>query len=265
MSLLRIENVSKSFGEGAARHRVLSQVSFHVNEGEFVMLVGRSGVGKTTLLNMLAGLLPADSGTLQLAGAEIRGPGLDRGVVFQHHGLLPWMSALSNVRLAVQSAFPKWTSAQKDEQARKALELVHLGAALGKMPHELSGGMRQRVAVARALAMEPRILLLDEPFGALDALTRRTLQEELERIRQSTGRTILMVSNDLDEAILLADRILPLDPDGQLGESLTVNLPHPRKLSEIVHSPEYRRLRSALVDALGARASRSVQSSTRVA
>jgi nitrate/nitrite transport system ATP-binding protein len=246
MALLEVRDASKAFGEGATRQQVLNRVNLSVEEGEFVMLVGRSGAGKSTLLNLLAGLLLPDGGSVHLAGAPVTGPGTDRGVVFQHHGLLPWLTAYANVRLAVDAVFPQWTAARRDTQTRETLALVHLEHATEKLPHQLSGGMRQRVAVARALAMDPKILLLDEPFSALDALTRGTLQEELERIRQSTGKTILMVTNDLDEALLLGDRVIPFGNDGTLLEPVTVHLAHPRARLTIVHEPEFRALRTQL-------------------
>lgn len=250
MALLEVRNAHKAFGEGATRHPVLNGISLSVDEGEFVTLVGRTGAGKSTLLNLLAGLLSPDAGTVHLAGATITGPGTDRGIVFQHHGLLPWLSAYANVRLAVDAVFPTWTATRRDGHTRETLELVHLGHAVDKLPHQLSGGMRQRVAVARALAMDPKILLLDEPFSALDALTRGTLQEELERIRQATRKTILMVTNDLDEAILLGDRVIPFGTGGTLLDPVVVHLPHPRDRMSIVHQPEFREIRARLTRVL---------------
>lgn len=246
MALLEIAHVSKSYGEGAARQRVLCDIGLAVREGEFVVLVGPSGAGKSTLLGMLAGLVRPDEGSIELGGTSVREPGLERGVVFQHDALLPWLSAYANVRLAVDAAFPRESAQARHARTERTLELVNLSAAHDKRPHELSGGMRQRVAVARALAMDPAILLLDEPFSALDALTRTTLQEELERIRLAARKTVLMVTNDLDEALLLADRVVPLGRDGRLGAELAVGLPHPRRRAELNHDPRYKALRAEL-------------------
>jgi nitrate/nitrite transport system ATP-binding protein len=225
MTLLHVRALSKSFTAGGQTHCVLDRVDLTVDEGEFVVLIGPSGAGKSTLLSLLAGLLKADAGSIELAGTPITGPGRDRGFVFQHESLLPWLTAFQNVALAVDAAFPTWTAAQRRERVEDTLKLVNLGHAQDKRPAQLSGGMRQRVAVARALAMDPKILLLDEPFSALDALTRATLQEELERIRQADRKTVLMVTNDLDEALLLADRIVPLSRSAHSGNRFASRWP----------------------------------------
>lgn len=262
MTLLHVRALSKSFTAGGQTHCVLARVDLTVDEGEFVVLIGPSGAGKSTLLSLLAGLLKADAGSIELAGTPITGPGRDRGFVFQHESLLPWLTAFQNVALAVDAAFPTWTAAQRRDRVEDTLKLVNLGHAQDKRPAQLSGGMRQRVAVARALAMDPKILLLDEPFSALDALTRATLQEELERIRQADRKTVLMVTNDLDEALLLADRIVPLSRTGALGEPIRVTLAHPRRRSALAADPAYKALRHRLVDAILALTGREAAAAT---
>ncbi|MEX2204864.1 MAG: ABC transporter ATP-binding protein [Myxococcota bacterium] len=244
--VLALQGVSKGFGEGRARVDVLRDVDFALAEGELVAIVGFSGSGKTTLISLMAGLLSPDSGTVTMDGAPIRGPGPERGVVFQSYALLPWQTALANVRLAVDAVHPEWPRARRREEAERNLALVNLSAARGKRPHELSGGMRQRVAVARALAMDPRILLLDEPLGALDALTRGSLQREIERIWQASRKSVVLVTNDVDEAILLADRILPLTPGpgARLGPEFRVPLQRPRERAALQRDPTFRKLRS---------------------
>lgn len=216
--LLAIEGISRSF----AGRRVLNDVSFDVAQGECLVLLGRTGSGKTTLLGLLAGLQIADTGTIRLRGKPISGPGLDRGLVFQGESLLPWMTAAGNIALAVKAAFPNEDRARRQARVEKALAQVRLDNAGHKHPAALSGGMRQRVAIARALAMEPEVLLLDEPFSALDALTRGELQEQVAHIHRMTGRTIVMVTNDLDEALLLADRVMVLRPDGTLSSPVVL-------------------------------------------
>ncbi len=219
---LRIEAVSMAFGG----FKALAGIDLALRKGEFVTLIGHSGCGKSTLLNLVAGLLRPSSGAIILAEREVAGPGPDRGVVFQNHSLLPWLTCFGNVHLAVQRVFG---SGQK-ERTRAALALVGLGEAEHKYPHQISGGMKQRVGIARALAMEPKVLLLDEPFGALDALTRATLQDELMRIVERTGSTVLMVTHDVDEAVLLSDRVVMMTngPAARIGEVLEVTLPRPR-------------------------------------
>src|SRR6266516_1268920 len=188
MAFLELKNVNKNFGP----HSVLKDVNLGIEKGEFVAIVGFSGAGKTTLINLIAGLLRPDSGTVTLNDLEITAPGPDRGIVFQNYSLLPWLSAFENVLLAVNQAFPNWAAAKKEQHTQNYLELVNLGAAKDKKPSELSGGMRQRVSLARALAMNPQILLLDEPLSALDALTRATLQDEISRIRDETHKTVVL-------------------------------------------------------------------------
>jgi nitrate/nitrite transport system ATP-binding protein len=249
MSFLVLDRVSKGYGEGKARTAVLHEVSLSVREGEFVAIVGYSGAGKTTLISLVAGLLTPDAGSITLQGQPITGPGPERGVVFQNYSLLPWLSAYENVHLAVDQTYRDWAPGRKREWAERFLELVKLGHARDKRPHELSGGMRQRVAVARALAMNPRVMLLDEPLGALDALTRATLQDEIERIYRSEGKTILLITNDVDEAILLADRIVPLSagPAARLGPEVQVDVPRPRDRKALGRDPRFRAIRNQVL------------------
>jgi nitrate/nitrite transport system ATP-binding protein len=249
MAFLELDKVSKGYGEGKTRSQVLSDISLTVNEGEFVAVVGYSGAGKTTLISMVAGLLKPDSGTVSMEGNPITGPGPERGVIFQNYSLLPWLSAYENIHLAVDQVFGDWSKAQKRVHTEKFLDLVKLSAARNKRPHELSGGMRQRVAVARALAMNPRVLLMDEPLGALDALTRATLQDEIERLFLTEKKTVLLITNDVDEAILLADRIIPLSagPSATLGPEVKVELGRPRQRALLGRDPAYRAVRSQVL------------------
>ena len=227
MALLEIRGVSKSFNlNGKSRSGsvfpVLRDINLAINEREFVCIVGRSGAGKTTLISLIAGLIEADEGEILLEGRPIRGPGPERGIVFQNYSLLPWMTVFENVYLAVDAVGPDFTTKEKRERTDHYIKLVNLSHAAGKRPRELSGSMRQRVAVARGLAMEPKVLLMDEPFSALDALTRATLQEELARIWMETQKTVVMITNDIDEAILLADTIYTLtsSPGATLGPAV---------------------------------------------
>src|SRR5882672_4161876 len=235
MPFLDLKNVSKSFN-GAS---VLKDVNLSIEKGEFVAIVGYSGAGKTTLISLIAGLLKPDSGTLTLNDLEITEPGPDRGIVFQNYSLLPWLSVYENIHLAVDQIFPNWSAAKKQQHVEKHIAMVNLTPAREKKPGELSGGMRQRVSVARALAMDPQILLLDEPLSALDALTRATLQDEISRIWQENRKTVVLITNDPDEGIYLADRIIPLSagPAATLGPSYTVDLPRPRDRKSLNHEP----------------------------
>jgi nitrate/nitrite transport system ATP-binding protein len=257
MAFLELRGVSKGYGaadSGAPdasdrRTEVLHDINLQVRRGEFLAIVGYSGAGKTTLISLIAGLLFPDKGEIVLDGKPVTGPGPERGVVFQNYSLLPWLTAYENIALAVGQAFPKEDQAARDARIRRYLELVGLGAAAGKRPSQLSGGMRQRVAVARALAMDPEVLLLDEPLGALDALTRGGLQGEIARIWQADRKTVLLITNDVDEAILLADRIIPLShgPAATLGPAVTVGLARPRDRRELARDPEFKALRAELV------------------
>ena len=241
---LSIEGVHMVFGAS----KILSGIDLTIRKGEFVTLIGHSGCGKSTLLNLVAGLLKPSAGVLILAEREIAGPGPDRGVVFQNHSLLPWLTCFENVYLAVERVF----SDRRKERTRAALELVGLSHAANKYPHQISGGMKQRVGIARALAMEPKVLLLDEPFGALDALTRATLQDELMRIVARTGSTVLMVTHDVDEAVLLSDRVVMMTngPAARIGEVLPVNLPRPRERLALAHDARFMDLRAAVLEFL---------------
>ena len=259
MAYLEIKGVGKSYRRNAtgasadsARLAVLSDINLAIDENEFVCIVGRSGSGKTTLISLIAGLLEPDRGEILLDGRSIDGPGPDRGVVFQNYSLLPWMNVLENVYLAVDAVAPHLAEAEKRDRAEHYINLVNLGAAMKKVPRELSGGMRQRVAVARGLAMDPKVLLMDEPFSALDALTRATLQEELARIWMETRKTVVMITNDIDEAILLADSIYTLTsgPGATLGPAVRVETPHPRSRSQLIDEPGYQRVRRETVNVL---------------
>src|SRR3954471_16555556 len=227
MAFLEIKGVSKSYGQINSRTEVLREINLEINKGEFVAIVGYSGAGKTTLISMIAGLVKPDAGTLTLNDLEITAPGPDRGIVFQNYSLLPWLTVYENISLAVDQLFPNWAPVKKQQHVEKYIEMVNLTPAREKRPSELSGGMRQRVSVARALAMDPQILLLDEPLSALDALTRAALQDEISRIWQENQKTVLMITNDVDEGILLADRIIPLSagPNATLGPSITIDIP----------------------------------------
>jgi nitrate/nitrite transport system ATP-binding protein len=252
MSILELKSVSKSYGpsSGSAEtsHEVLSDVNLSIREGEFVAIVGFSGSGKTTLIAAIAGLIPPDSGEVLFKGQRVTEPGPDRGVVFQNYSLLPWLSVESNVALAVDSVFPKWSKERRQAHVRKYIEMVGLSHASERRPAELSGGMRQRVAVARALAMDPEILLLDEPLSALDALTRARLQDEIEAIWERQRKTVILVTNDVDEALLLADRIIALEPGPRatLGREFKVDMPRPRDRLSVNQNDTYRRLRAQI-------------------
>jgi nitrate/nitrite transport system ATP-binding protein len=246
MAYLELKNVSKDFGGT----QVLKDINLSVGKGEFVAIVGFSGAGKTTLISLIAGLLNPTGGSLMLNDLEITGPGPDRGIVFQNYSLLPWLTVFENILLAVESVNPNWTADKRKEHVEKYIAMVNLTPARDKKPGELSGGMRQRVSVARALAMDPQILLLDEPLSALDALTRATLQDEVSRIWSEDKKTVVMITNDPDEGIYLADRIIPLTagPGATLGPSFTVDIPRPRDRKAINHFPPFKQLRREIVE-----------------
>jgi nitrate/nitrite transport system ATP-binding protein len=231
---------------------VFEDVSFTVGRGEFVCLIGHSGCGKSTILNVLAGLERATSGVVLFDNRELTGPGLDRGVVFQGHALLPWFTVEENIAFAVRSRHPKWPRAKIMEHAARFIELVGLTAAAKKKPAELSGGMKQRVGIARAFSVEPKMLLMDEPFGALDALTRGVVQDELLAICASTGQTVVMITHDVDEAILLADRVLLMSngPRAHIAEIVLNTLPRERTRETMHHDPRFYRIRNHLIDFL---------------
>jgi nitrate/nitrite transport system ATP-binding protein len=262
--LLELTGVGKSFATPAGPREILRDVNLSVAEGEFVCVVGYSGSGKTTLINMIAGLTRPDAGEARLLGKPIDGPGLDRGLIFQNYSLLPWLTALGNVELAVRACRPRAAPAEVRTQAVRHLEKVKLGHALERRPAELSGGMRQRVCLARGLAMEPRILLLDEPLGALDALTRAELQDELSRLQSEEKRTIVMITNDVDEAIMLADRIIPMSagPAATLGPAIPVTVARPRDRRKLNEDPAFRHDRKAVLHYLLAHGPREASART---
>ena len=257
---LRIEGLSKTYTPGQP---VFDQVHFTMDKGEFVCIIGHSGCGKTTILNVLAGLDTPTSGHVIMDGREISGPSLDRGVVFQGHALMPWLTVRSNIAFAVQSRWPDWKPAQVREQVQKYVDLVGLSHAIDKKPSQLSGGMKQRVGIARAFAIQPKMLLLDEPFGALDALTRGTIQDELMQIVRETRQTVFMITHDVDEAILLSDRILLMSNSSQteqghvpggIAETVVNPLPRERTRAGLHHLEGYYPLRNHVVDFLVSRA-----------
>ena len=254
---LSIENLSQRFPDGQGGvTTVFENASFGVEQGEFVCILGHSGCGKSTIMNILAGLAEPTSGVVKMDGFAVSGPSLDRGVVFQNYSLLPWLSALRNVTFAVKARFPNWSRVQVHDHAVKYLDMVGLsGDVIHRKPSQLSGGMRQRVSIARAFANHPKLLLLDEPFGALDALTRGTIQEELLKIWNGTGQTVFMITHDIDEAILLADRILLMTngPFARVAESVDITIPRPRVRTGIVEHPNYYAIRNHLVHFLGTR------------
>lgn len=252
MPILELKSVSKSYGSGAERTNVLKNISLSVQEGEFVAIVGFSGAGKTTLISLMAGLVEADSGEVLFRGKPVTEPGPERGVVFQSYSLLPWLSVEGNVALAVDSVFGSSKAADRRERVQRYVEMVGLGHAADRKPAELSGGMRQRVAVARALAMEPDVLLLDEPLSALDALTRAKLQTEIESIWSRDRKTVVLITNDVDEAILLADRIIPLNPGpgATFGPEFVVPFERPRDRAEMNRNPAFKRLRAGITQYL---------------
>jgi nitrate/nitrite transport system ATP-binding protein len=250
---LKLDHIDKTFIRGATASEVLKEITLDIDKGEYVSIIGHSGCGKSTLLNIVAGLLPATHGGVILEGMEVNEPGPDRAVVFQNHSLLPWLTAYDNVRLAVDKVFSKSKSrAERDAWTLHNLDLVQMTHAKDKRPAEISGGMKQRVGLARALAMEPKVLLLDEPFGALDALTRAHLQDSVMAIHQKLGNTVLMITHDVDEAVLLSDRIVMMTngPAARIGEVLEVPLPRPRKRLEFSSSGTYLKCRQRVLEFL---------------
>ena len=249
MPFLEVRNVAKGFGPSWSRSEVLHDINLSIEEGEFVAIIGYSGAGKTTLMSLLAGLTEPDSGEVLFDGKKMSGPGPDRGIVFQNYSLLPWLTVHENVALAVDQVFPGWSPDARRAHVERYIATVNLTPASKKLPSELSGGMRQRVSVARTLAMTPRVLLLDEPLGALDALTRGTLQDELSRICQEEKKTVVLITNDPDEAIYLADRVIPLTagPRATLGPSIPVTLPRPRARRSFNEDYEFKQIRNEIV------------------
>jgi nitrate/nitrite transport system ATP-binding protein len=250
---VQLDRVSMQFDTKQGRFVALADVNLSIAKGEFVSIIGHSGCGKSTVLNIIAGLLKASGGVALCNGREIAGPGPERSVVFQNHSLLPWLSSFGNVYLAVEKVFgAKESKVQLKERTRAALALVGLTHAADKLPHEISGGMKQRVGIARALAMEPKVLLMDEPFGALDALTRAHLQDELMKIVAATQSTVVMVTHDVDEAVLLSDRIVMMSngPAATVGEIVEVELERPRDRLALAHDTRYHDYRSAVLEFL---------------
>jgi nitrate/nitrite transport system ATP-binding protein len=253
---LKIDHIDKSFQRGTATTEVLRDINLTIAKGEYISIIGHSGCGKSTLLNIIAGLTPLTKGAILLENQEVNSPGPDRAVVFQNHSLLPWLTVYENVSLAVNKVFgSRKTKAERDEWIRHNLALVHMTHALDKRPSEISGGMKQRVGIARALAMEPKILLLDEPFGALDALTRAHLQDSIMEIHARLKSTMIMITHDVDEAVLLSDRIVMMTngPAAMIGDVLDVKLARPRKRIDLVTDATYGRCRAAVLEFLYAR------------
>jgi len=247
---LKLDHIDKSFSRSGSTTKVLAGITLEIAQGEFVSIIGHSGCGKSTLLNIVAGLTPASEGGVLLENRKVNSPGPDRAVVFQNHSLLPWLTVYDNVRLAVDKVF----AGRKSRRERHAwtlhnLDLVQMTHAKDKRPAEISGGMKQRVGIARALAMEPKVLLLDEPFGALDALTRAHLQDSVMQIHAALGNTVLMITHDVDEAVLLSDRIVMMTngPAAHIGEVLPIALPRPRRRLELVTNPAYLKARETVL------------------
>jgi len=265
---LNIDHVTMQFDTDSGPFTALDNVSLKIDKGEFVSLIGHSGCGKSTVLNIVAGLYQATKGGIILDGAEVNEPGPERAVVFQNHSLLPWLTAYENVELAVKQVFKgKKSKSEMKEWIEYNLELVHMSHALHKKPDEISGGMKQRVGIARALAMEPSVLLMDEPFGALDALTRSHLQDSLMEIQRDLKNTVIMITHDVDEAVLLSDRIVMMTngPSATIGEILNVNLERPRHRLELANDTEYNRYRSEVLRFLHERHAKPDVPSSKVA
>ncbi len=258
MSFLQVQGLKKTFPgvAGSKDLTVFDNINFELHRGEFVCIIGHSGCGKTTILNVLAGLEQPSGGHVFMDGREVSGPSLDRGVVFQSHALMPWLSVRENIAFAVKSKWPGWSKAEIGSHVQKFIDLVHLQGAEYKKPAQLSGGMKQRVGIARAFAIQPKMLLLDEPFGALDALTRGNIQDELVEIVQQTHQTVFMITHDVDEAILLADKIFLMSngPQAVIAEIVENTMPKSRSRTTMHHDPQFYSIRNHLIDFLVKRA-----------
>ena len=251
---LKVQGLRKAFPAtgGAGELVVFDNVNFEIDRGDFVCIIGHSGCGKTTILNVLAGLEEPTAGHSFVDGREISGPSLDRGVVFQSHALMPWMTVHGNIAFAVRSKWPDWNTSQVDSHVQQFIDMVHLQGSENKKPSQLSGGMKQRVGIARAFAIQPKMLLLDEPFGALDALTRGNIQDELVTIVRQTQQTVFMITHDVDEAILLSDKIFLMSngPRAVLAEIVSNPLPRDRTRATMHHDPKFYEVRNHLIDFL---------------
>ncbi|MCW2120962.1 ABC transporter ATP-binding protein [Flavobacterium sp. 7A] len=252
MAYLELKNVCKSYGEGKNKTEVLRNINLKIEEGEFVAIVGFTGSGKTTLVNLLAGLIEPDSGEILFKGQPISGTSHERGIIFQNYSLLPWLSVYENIAMAVKAVFKDWSNKEVEAHVISFIEKVNLAHATHKKPRELSGGMRQRVAVARALAMKPELILMDEPLGALDALTRGNLQEEILSIWSEDKRTALLITNDVDEGVFMADRVIPLrpGPKATLGPEFDIAIERPRNKIALNHNDNFKKLRNKIIEYL---------------
>ena len=252
MAYLELKNIYKTYGQGDNETEVLSNINLKIEEGEFVAIVGFTGSGKTTLVNLINGLITPTSGEVLFKGEPVVGTSHERGVIFQNYSLLPWLTVEQNVIMAVKAAFPKREKAVWKRKAAYYIEMVNLTPAINKLPKELSGGMRQRVAVARALAMKPDMIIMDEPLGALDALTRGNLQDQILNIWGKDKRTALLITNDVDEGIYMADRIIPLrpGPNATLGPEFKIDLDRPRDKTEMNDSESFKKTRNAIIEYL---------------
>ncbi|WP_072679749.1 ABC transporter ATP-binding protein [Arcobacter sp. LA11] len=252
-NFLELENIHKTFPlPGGKEYKAVVDVDVKIAKNEIISIIGHSGCGKSTLLNMIAGLDAQTEGNIILNNKEIKGPGPERAVVFQNHSLLPWLTVYQNIEMAVKKVMPGLSSSELRERVEKFVSMVNLDHAKDKFPGEISGGMKQRVGIARALSIKPDVLLMDEPFGALDSLTRANLQEHLMRIQQKVENTVIIITHDIDEAVLLSDKVIMMTngPEATIGEVLEVNLERPRNRVELQHDPEYIRCREAILSFL---------------
>ncbi|WP_152286778.1 ABC transporter ATP-binding protein [Flavicella marina] len=252
MAYLELNNVTKTYGSGNNVTEVLDNINLHIEEGEFVAIVGFTGSGKTTLVNLINGLQKPTSGEVLFKGKPVEDTSHERGVIFQNYSLLPWLTVYQNIEMAVKEAFPKESKGFIDKRIKEYVEMVSLSHAINKRPKELSGGMRQRVSVARALSMDPEMIIMDEPLGALDALTRGNLQDEILNIWNKNKRTALLITNDVDEGIYMADRIIPLrpGPNATLGPEFKIDIERPRDKTALNDNPEYKKTRNAIIEYL---------------